>query len=545
MDKKESNADRGAKAVQQLRQLLERSYTPAIDAICGTVQKKHSVGIVREQIGKAHFAYGPTTCKVDLYVDYDGMVEPIAIAVISTKDGGSNQIERRKVDFYRIDQGLSDRLIYIIKLFTGTIKPSAKNRRDYAKDADLSKGYAYYRDLSAKNKAEFINQLRSVRHVMLDRALLGRGEDVRCNDKKMRQDRVDLIAFYDARKTGEAAWSFCDPDEVIRLILSSDVKPAANGARQVQLGYGITLKRYGGGLYKGDTSIKDYLQLQIQPRKVLDESTNWTNFVEVSRKVSFGIESESDSKQAAAAKRGLAAEQALIEKINQQDNACTWIVEECCNTSGYGNFSARKPSNKEKPDVVLEEKNSPDSKATGISLKTYKPEVSFGQANRGTVDTYSRDLDIPDGVVKTLRDFTTVSQDGQRVMLNQAPAEAQANLLKFFTQYQRPIVSHILRGKSEASLKADWMMFHEAADNSWTARIGNHAYWQLFPMARVIDCCCSLPPIINENGNLILGVGLTLQRKGGDKGAESANDLQFKINPKKIIEVIGGSVAAD
>ena len=545
MNTKESNASSGAKAVEQLKQLIVSGNSAIIEAITSIGKKKCGSAFTSDALRRPHFAYGPPTGKVDLYLESSIMYEPIAIGVISAKEGGGNQIERRKVDFYQPDQGLSERLIYILKLFTGTIKPSAKNRRDYAKDADLSKGYAYYRDLSAKNKAEFINQLRSVRHVMLDRALLGRGEDVRCNDKKMRQDRVDLIAFYDARKTGEAAWSFCDPDEVIRLILSSDVKPAANGARQVQLGYGITLKRYGGGLYKGDTSIKDYLQLQIQPRKVLDESTNWTNFVEVSRKVSFGIESESDSKQAAAAKRGLAAEQALIEKINQQDNACTWIVEECCNTSGYGNFSARKPSYKEKPDVVLEEKNSPDSKATGISLKTYKPEVSFGQANRGTVDTYSRDLDIPDGVVKTLRDFTTVSQDGQRVMLNQAPAEAQANLLKFFTQYQRPIISHILRGKAEASLKADWMMFHEAADNSWTARIGDHAYWQLFPMARVIDCCCSLPPIINENGNLILGVGLTLQRKGGDKGAESANDLQFKINPQKIIEAIGGPVATD
>ena len=47
-----------------------------------------------------------------------------------------------------------------------------------------------------------------------------------------------------------------------------------------------------------------------------------------------------------------------------------------------------------------------------------------------------------------------------------------------------------------------------------------------------------LLPEINDNGNLILGLGLTLQRKGGDNGAKSANDLQFKINPMMIHEVL-------
>jgi hypothetical protein len=55
-------------------------------------------------------------------------------------------------------------------------------------------------------------------------------------------------------------------------------------------------------------------------------------------------------------------------------------------------------------------------------------------------------------------------------------------------------------------------------------------------MSKVIDCCCTEAPSITQPGNLILGLGLTLQRKGGDGGAKTANDLQFKLNPKRIHE---------
>lgn len=57
-------------------------------------------------------------------------------------------------------------------------------------------------------------------------------------------------------------------------------------------------------------------------------------------------------------------------------------------------------------------------------------------------------------------------------------------------------------------------------------------------MATIIDCCCTEAPSITKAGNLILGLGLTLQRKGGDGGAKTANDLQFKLNPKLIQETL-------
>jgi hypothetical protein len=62
-------------------------------------------------------------------------------------------------------------------------------------------------------------------------------------------------------------------------------------------------------------------------------------------------------------------------------------------------------------------------------------------------------------------------------------------------------------------------------------------------MATVIDCCCTETPSITKSGNLTLGLGLTLQRKGGDGGAKTANDLQFKLNPKVIHEELSRTVS--
>jgi hypothetical protein len=541
MDNKETNAGEGLKSVEILAKLLRCKDPKALDALAQTaLGKKKPVNPIAE-MGELHLAKPPTTSKTDLFVDCPNLGCTVAIAVVSAGSGGGNQIERRKVDFYREDQGFSERLIHLLKLFTGTIPPSRASREEYCEDAGLEKGYAYIRDLNPANKAALLRELRDVRKVMLDKALLGRGNLVRCDDRKCRPDRVELIAFYDKRKSPGEAWTYCNPDEVLGAILTSYVKPADRGGRQIQLGHGVTLKRYGGSLRKGDDSIRDLLQLQIQPRKVLNESTNWSEFNSLWISETADTVEEAPSKQSEAAARGLKAETTLIDRINQRDSVCEWIVEETCDTRGYGDFKARKPNNREKPDVVIYNGSNPHAKSPGISLKTYKPKVGFGHANRGTVDTYARDLKMPANVADTLRAFATVTDDQDRTLLNQAPAEEQLAVVGFFTQFQRQIVAHVLSGKSDAVLKADWMMFHEAEEGNWEENVGNKKCWHLYPMAKVIDCCCSLKPKISKKGSLDVGLGLTLQRKGGDNGRSTANDLQFKISPKKIMKALEAS----
>ena len=535
-----SNAKKGADSVDELIGLI-KSNNPALlyacDSVVRTIDRElpAQLGVI---VKKIHKVKG--SLKSDVQVSFHGTDVTLAIAVISAGAGGGNQVERKPVESYRDDQGLPEELLRILKLFTGTTKPADSSSGDFAPEAELEKGHAYFRDLSPENQAKLLRHLRNYRNKMLERALRGRGKAVIVNGKKVGIDRVDLFAFRDKRKTVENTWSYVAASDLLQSILTTDVQPASHGGRQIQLGHGITLKRYGGGSYAGDTRTKDHLQIQIQPRKVLSESTDWTKFRALAERISFEIDDKASSIQSEAAHRGLDAEQALIERINNRDTDCAWVVEECCGTEGYGDFKAKKPGNREKPDVLLYDDPDNILAMKGISMKTYKPEVSFSQANRGSLETYVEELGISYGVAETLRAFVIKNHGGERTMLNEAPVSEQDELLNFFRLYQRQIVSHVLRGKAKAVLKADWLMLHETRDADWINKVGNRQFWYLYPMAKVIDCCCSEVPSITKAGNLILGLGITLQRKGGDGGAKTANDLQFKLNPKLIHEVLKG-----
>ncbi len=529
-----SNAERGANSVDQLLSLL-KSGDPALlyacDSVVRTIDRElpANFGVTVKRAFKVK-----GSLKSDLQVSFNGSDVTVAIAVISAGTGGGNQVERKPVDSYRKDQDLPDEMIRILKLFTGTIKPEDAKKSDYSHDAELAKGYAYISDLSLENQAKLFRYLRSHRKSLLERGLLGRGDDVIVNGKKIGVDRVNLFAFRDKKKPADKGWSYVAASDLLQSVFTTDVHPSSQGARQIQIGHGITLKRYGGGLFAGDTSIKDHLQIQIHPRKVLAESTDWSRFRKLTERLSFEIDDKLSSVQSEAAHRGLDAEQALIERINNRDPDCVWIVEECCDTEGYGNFKAKKPGNREKPDVLIYDDPSDILAMKGISMKTYKPEVSFSQANRGSLETYVEELGMSYGVAETLRAFVVKNHQGERTMLNEAPISAQDELLRFFQLYQRQIISHVLRGKAKGVLKADWLLLHEAKDADWINKVGQRELWHLYPMSQVIDCCCSESPAITKAGNLTLGLGLTLQRKGGDGGAKTANDLQFKLNPKMI-----------
>ena len=536
MGDKESNAEKGADAVDELIGLLESndpSLLYACDSVIRSIDRElpAKLGV---SVKKVHKVKG--SLKSDVQVSFHSTDVTLAIAVISAGAGGGNQVERKSVESYREDQGLHVELIRILKLFTGTTRPGDAQRSDFARGAELGKGYAYFRDLSPHNQIRLIRHLRNHRKTLLERGLLGRGDSIFVNGKKVGVDHVNLFAFRDKKKPAIKAWSYVAASDLLQSISTTDVKPSDRGQKQVQLSHGIILKRYGGGMFEGDTRFKDYLQIQIHPRKVLAESTDWTKFRALTERLSFEIDDKLSNIHSEAAHRGLDAEQALIERINNRDPDCAWVVEECCGTEGYGDFKAKKPGNREKPDVLLYDDPADIVAMKGISMKTYKPDVSFGQANRGSLDTYVEELGISYGVAETLRAFVMKNSEGERTMLKDAPASEQNELLNFFRVYQRQIISHVLRGKAKAALKADWLLLHEAKENDWISKVGNRSFWHLYPMAMVIDCCCSVAPAITKSGNLVLGLGLTMQRKGGDGGAKTANDLQFKLNPKLIHE---------
>jgi hypothetical protein len=57
--------------------------------------------------------------------------------------------------------------------------------------------------------------------------------------------------------------------------------------------------------------------------------------------------------------------------------------------------------------------------------------------------------------------------------------------------------------------------------------------WMLKPMNYCINFFGGEEILITDRGNFKIG-RITMQRKGGDGGRETANMLQFKINPAEL-----------
>jgi len=178
MGDKESNAEKGADAVDELIGLLE-SNAPSLLYACDSVIRSIDRELPAKlgvSVKKVHKVKG--SLKSDVQVSFHGTNVTLAIAVISAGEGGGNQVERKSVESYREDQGLHVELIRILKLFTGTTRPEDAQISDFARGAELGKGYAYFRDLSPQNQTRLIRHLRNHRKTLLERGLLGRGDSI-------------------------------------------------------------------------------------------------------------------------------------------------------------------------------------------------------------------------------------------------------------------------------------------------------------------------------------------------------------------------------
>ena len=85
------------------------------------------------------------------------------------------------------------------------------------------------------------------------------------------------------------------------------------------------------------------------------------------------------------------------------------------------------------------------------------------------------------------------------------------------------IVSDILKGRGRFS--AEWLLVAQ--------KTTSNSRWVLKPMNYCLNFYGNGEVIITERGNFKIG-RITMQRKGGDAGRETAKMLQFKINPAEL-----------
>lgn len=241
------------------------------------------------------------------------------------------------------------------------------------------------------------------------------------------------------------------------------------------------------------------------------------------------------------AKGGFANEQEVADKFNNwvnDEDAQKWLKIMMYDLDEVVDVHAEKIGQRGyKSDInvainvsiVKKNKNTMLTCVENIQVKLVTGTSGFNQVEKRKVDQYLEKWHIPPNVAELLKLYDgelpprANSRHKKRMFINEFSDKEQKELLDFFQSHIVMIVSDVIRGRGRFA--AEWTLVVNKYNN------GDVCKWVLISINEAIgyylgDCKAS----ITNTGNMRLG-NITLQRKGGDNGADSANMLQFKSNP--------------
>lgn len=168
-----------------------------------------------------------------------------------------------------------------------------------------------------------------------------------------------------------------------------------------------------------------------------------------------------------------------------------------------------------------------------LSIKLVSNPTGFNQVDKRWVDKYVEMWEIPADVAKLLKMFTGETsppsnlkhRDKRRVFFTEMDKISQNNIINFFSKNKILVVSDILKGRD--IMPAEWMLV--------ALNVNKKMYWVLKSINQVMNIFGGGDVRFTDKGNLKIGK-IGMQRKGGDRGRETAKMLQFKINPVELFE---------
>jgi hypothetical protein len=233
------------------------------------------------------------------------------------------------------------------------------------------------------------------------------------------------------------------------------------------------------------------------------------------------------------AKNGFKNETEIAAKFNNwrtDTDAQIWISSMNYKVADVENVVASKPHG-EKADVEVRIKTKNGEKIEGISIKLVSNPNGFNQIDKRWLSHYANMWKMPSNVETALKYFVgetpplKTGRDPKRMYLNELDSGSQKAVVDFFTANKAAIVSDLFEGDGVHA--AGWVMVAlKATENT---------RWTLQSSADTIHFFSEGPVVITRAGNLKIG-RITMQRKGGDGGRETAKMLQFKINPVQLFD---------
>lgn len=233
------------------------------------------------------------------------------------------------------------------------------------------------------------------------------------------------------------------------------------------------------------------------------------------------------------AKGGFKNETEIAAKFNgwrTDQDARHWLEAMNYRLDEIESVVATKPHG-EKADVEIRVKTKTGERREGISIKLVSSPNGFNQIDKRWLAAYARMLNIPPGVIRSLKLFTGEtppageSRNTKRMFLNEFDVAAQNEIVDFFTQNKKKILHALFAGNGPHA--AGWFMV--------ALKAGENTRWILKTDADAVKFFGDGRVEITRSGNLKIG-RVTMQRKGGDGGRETAKMLQFKINPVLLFD---------
>lgn len=237
------------------------------------------------------------------------------------------------------------------------------------------------------------------------------------------------------------------------------------------------------------------------------------------------------------AKNGFKNEQDICDKFNNWKNdieAKNWLLImnynleeiETVNTVVLHGFKADV-----NVQVKIKLKTAIDTE--NIQVKLVSNKKGFNQVDKRWLSHYKEMWNIPENIFTLLQYYTgelkpykSGTKDSRRMFITEFNNEEQNLLLNWFKSNKTLILTDIIKGRGQFS--AEWILVAQ--------KIENNARWTLVNINEALQHYSDGDVQISPKGSLYLGK-ITIQRKGGDNGRETANMLQFKLDPTQLFDL--------
>ena len=238
------------------------------------------------------------------------------------------------------------------------------------------------------------------------------------------------------------------------------------------------------------------------------------------------------------AKEGFKNESFVVEIFNNWKNevlAQEWLKAMGYNLSEIENVNATKIKGSFKTDVqvviLVQIKLQKLQDVQNIQVKLASNPQGFNQIDKRWLESYKGLWNIPSDIYKILQYFVgeippkiANPKDTRRMFFNEFSISEQEKILQYFRQNQALIINDILKGRGQFA--SEWFLVILRLES---------LQWVLKPINEVINFY-SGEVEFSPQGSLKIGK-ITMQRKGGDGGRDSAKMLQFKINPCELFKL--------